>query len=466
MKVLFCIYQLDFADHIALAYLSAVAKNLGHRTYLCVLKDEDLVQKVKEIQPQVVAYSANVWGFEEMVAAHKVARRSGDFISIMGGPQPTFAPETFEHAEVDAYCVGEGELVFEDFLSRVEEGTSWDDISNLITSRGSNEVRPLVKNLDSLPVPDRDLTLSNSILKNTPKKTFYTTRGCPYKCNYCCNNYYHKLYKGKGRIVRRFSVERVITEIEYVKKRYRTDFIKFGDDLFAAKADAWLEEFSEQYSARVGIPFNCYLRFDTVDEKILTLLKKASCYSVHLSIDSTSEYVRETILGRRMKQVDIVEKLRMISGYGINTWVNFMLAAPGSTLEDDLETIQLNKKSDVTYANYSTTDPLKGTALYDYCLEHKLIDPTTSKNDMTGCYEPSRLSCFSDKEKAVRFNIFLLGPIIARLPFPLDKLATKLIKIIPPNLFFRYIRTIYYQYSIENKIFKLHPHLKSHLNNL
>ena len=56
MKILFCIYQLDYADHIALAYLSAVAKALGHDTCLCVLKTENLTEHVKNLQPDVVAF--------------------------------------------------------------------------------------------------------------------------------------------------------------------------------------------------------------------------------------------------------------------------------------------------------------------------------------------------------------------------------------------------------------------------
>ncbi|MBF0227307.1 MAG: B12-binding domain-containing radical SAM protein [Desulfobacterales bacterium] len=456
MKVLFCIYQIDFADHIALAYLSAIAKKMGHSTHLCVLSDSKLQDVVSNIKPDVVAYSANIYGFEEMVAAHKLAKKNHNFVSIMGGPQPTFSPETFEFSDVDAYCVGEGEGAFSDFLKCIEHGDSFDNVLNLITRQKENPVRPLIRNLDDIPFPDRDLVISNSYLKDVSKKTFYATRGCPFKCKYCCNNYYHELYRGKGPIVRRFSVDRIIREIEYVKAHYKTNFIKFGDDIFALKADEWLEEFTEIYSKRIGIPFNCYLRFDMVNEKLLSLLKKAGCYSVHLSVDSTSEIVREKILGRHMKRVDITDKLRMIRSFGINTWVNFMLAAPESTLQNDLDSIMLGKKGKVTYSSYSTTVPLKGTALYDYCLAHNLIDPKTHKSDMIGCSQASTLSCFSHKEKDIRFNIYLLGAIIAKLPFPFDKFATQLIKVIPPNKFFRSMRQLYYKYSIENRIFKLH----------
>ena len=84
MNILFCIYQLDFADHIALAYLSAIARKRGHSTHLCVLKETDLSEKVRVIKPEIIAYSGLVVGFDALVAANREARREHDFIAIMG----------------------------------------------------------------------------------------------------------------------------------------------------------------------------------------------------------------------------------------------------------------------------------------------------------------------------------------------------------------------------------------------
>jgi len=455
MKILFVIHDLGFADHIAVAHLSSIAKQLNHLTFFCSLDRNDLTATVDQVKPDVTAYSVNIIGYQKTIEAHKKATKIHDFISIMGGPHPTFSPETFSESGMDAYCVGEGEYAFKDFLIKVEQGDSFDNVENLITRNKTNPVRPLIRNLDELPPADRDLVISNSFLKNTAKKTFYVSRGCPFKCTYCCNNYLRKLYKGKGPIVRRFSVERIIREIEDVGEKYRMDFIKFGDDCFAIKVDDWLEEFSEKYPKRIGIPFNCFLRLDIVDDAMLKLLKKAGCFSVHLSVDSTSRYVRETILKREMRSENIVEKLRKIRQYGINTWVNYMLAVPESTLQDDLDTIRLSKEAKVTYPAYSTTVPMGKTELYDYCVQQGLINPSTYRGDMSGCSEKSALSCFTEKEKNIRYNVYLLGALIAKLPYPLDKVALFLIKVIQPNISFKKINDYLYDYYIKNKIFKL-----------
>jgi radical SAM superfamily enzyme YgiQ (UPF0313 family) len=455
MKILFVINQLDYADHISIAYLSAIAKKKGHKTALCILSQHPLLNKFIEFHPDVVAYSTDITGFNNIVLAHRTLKSiRKSFVSILGGPHATFSPGTFLDSGMDAYCIGEGEGAFSDFLDAVERGEAIYAIPNLITYGGSTPVRSLIQDLDLLPFPDRELTIANSHLKDVPKKTFYTTRGCPFSCSYCCNNYYKELYRGKGKIVRRFSVSRVLEEIRFVRSRFRTDFIKFGDDLFALKADDWLKEFAERYPREIGIPFNCYLRFDQVDKEVLQLLQQSGCYSVHLSVDSASEYVRENILHRQMKKIDIIWTLRLIRFYGMHTWVNFMLALPESTLEDDLTSLSICRKGKVTYPSFCTTDPMKGTALHTYCINKGYLDPSY-EGDMTKLKDKSPLNCFSKKEKAIRYNIALLGSVAARSPKYLDWLFMFLIKYIPPNPVFRWIQKWFYKYSITHTIFKL-----------
>ena len=132
-----------------------------------------------------------------------------------------------------------------------------------------------------------------------------------------------------------------------------------------------------------------------------------------------------------------------------------MLAVPESSLQDDLDTMDISKRGKVTYAHYSTAVPMKGTQLYDYCVEHNLIDTSSYQGDMNGCSEQSLLSCFDEKEKKIRHNIYSLGAVIPKLPFPLDKIAIWLIKVVPPNNIFRKIRDRVYAYHITHTIFKL-----------
>jgi len=452
VKILFCVYELGYADNIGIGFLSAIAKNRGHETFFIAINQKNLIEEINTIQPDIIGYSANIIGYYDIVNKNREARKLHNYISIMGGPYPTFYPETFEESGMDAYCIGEGEIPFDKFLERVENNISFDDVENLITKNGRNPLGRLESNLDDLPIPDRDLIIGNSYLKDVSKKTFFTSRGCPFSCSYCFNNYFNLLYKGQ-KIVRRFSVDRVIQEIKYLRSKYRLDFIKFGDDLFAIKPDAWLKEFSKKYKEEIGIPFNCYLRLDYINDEILTLLKNAGCFSIHLSVDSTSNYIREKVLNRKVnKKKDLIKEILNIKeNYGINTFVNYMLAVPSSLLEDDLETITWSKSSKITFPHYTTAYPIKNTDLYNYCEETNSLpkDFNTTENKIGKFYEKSELTCFSKKEIDTRYNILLLGGLVSKLPEPLFTIGIWIIKNIKPNKLFKKVWKTFSDYQIK-----------------
>ena len=155
-----------------------------------------------------------------------------------------------------------------------------------------------------------------------------------------------------------------------------------------------------------------------------------------------------------MKKVNIINNLQLIHSYGIKTWVNFMLAAPESTLEDDLKSIDIAYRGKVDYTAYSTTTPVKGTMLYNYSLSKNLIDETYV-GDMFDCYKKSPYNCFTKQDKNIRYNIYLLGAIAAKLPPSLRWLILLIIKKIKPNGLFEMIYATYIKYVRENIIYKL-----------
>jgi len=456
MKVLLVVYTLGYADNIAIAYLSSIAKQSGHEVFFHTLDNGSLVEKIKEIKPDVVGYSANILGFDKLIEQNREARKIHNFVSIMGGPHPTFSSHTFNDSDMDAYCIGEGEYAFRDFLEKIKNKESFDDVENLLTKNGVNHLRPLIKNLDELPMPDRDLVIANSFLKDTSKKTFYTSRGCPFKCSYCCNSRYNRMYSGQ-RIIRKFSVDRVMREIKEVACNYRTDFIKFGDDLFASKVTDWLVEFADRYRKEINIPFNCYLRCDLIDDELLRILKYAGCYSVSMSVDSTSEYVRENVLQRNMsKKANLINNIRRVRDFGIHTLVNYMLAVPCSSNEYDIETIEWSRKANVSYALYTTATPMPGTVLHNYCLGNSLLDADSNLGNFVDAFDKkSMLNCFTEREKDIRYNVYLLGNLVAKLPKPLYNLGMYVIKHGTPNILYKKIRDLLHKHFIETRIYKV-----------
>jgi hypothetical protein len=107
-----------------------------------------------------------------------------------------------------------------------------------------------------------------------------------------------------------------------------------------------------------------------------------------------------------------------------------------------------------TYIPYTTTVPMKGTRLHDYSISNGLIAPNYV-GDLSDCSKRSPYTCFTEKDKDIRYNIFLVGTIISKFPWPLRQLATWGIQHVKPNRFFEWIKRTHYKYMIETKIFKL-----------
>ena len=453
MNILFVIDKLGYSENTGIAHLSSIAKKEGHKTFFYSLDNLLLVDYVKKTKPDIIAYSCDSLSFNSTVMENKILKNSYDFVSIMGGPHPTFDPESFNTSGMDAYCIGEGEYAFKEFLQHVENNQSFDNIQNLITNKKNNPIRPLITNLDELPMPDHDLILGNTFLGLTSKKSFLTSRGCPFNCSYCCNNVYKKIYKNKGRYVRRFSVDYKINEIKYVKNKYRTDFIKLDDDCFCFKIDDWLKDFLNRYEQEIDVPFNCILRFDMVNDEMLTLLKNAGCYSVHLSIDSLNPDIRKNILHRNMNIDNDMMKniLKKIRKHGINTFVNFMLGIPTSSIQDEIDTIKFSNDSDITYPAYTMTVPFYGTELYKFCVKNGFINTDYKHGDFYGY---TSLNGFSMEQTIIQHNIFFLGSLLSKI----DK---KYLEFFIPMIYeyneklYKDIWKKFYEFNIKNEIYKI-----------
>ena len=95
MEILYVVDELGYADHIAVAYLSGVSKELGHQSHFCSIDRTNLSDKVVEIKPDVVAYSFHNSGFDDIVSSHNSAKEKHNFVFSGLSPDKKL-PEIFE----------------------------------------------------------------------------------------------------------------------------------------------------------------------------------------------------------------------------------------------------------------------------------------------------------------------------------------------------------------------------------
>jgi len=457
MKILFIFKSENFLAPLGLLIISSVAKRAGHQTFLSEMNHEDPLECIAALKPDVVAYSSSTGEAKHYLRMNqKVKNRFPEIFTIMGGPHPTFFPEMISESTLDAICKGEGDQAFVDVLDALETGNTVDTIPNIIT-RGNNdsgsecEVRRLIEDLDSLPFPDYELLYDNTPMGGYPLKNFMTSRGCPYPCTYCFNHSWMKIYKGKGRIVRRHSVDYVIEDIDRVRARWPLSCVKFYDDIFTFEADVWLEEFSEKYRKKIGLPFFILTRCDLLTEHMVKLLKHAGCRTISMSIEAGNYEIRNKLLKRRMTNEQIIKAHRLCEKYGIYTFTNNIIGLPKTGFSHDLESLELSLECHVDWGEFLQFHPYPGTELGDLSLQLGVYTPAYDEMHTSYQYK-SPLNCFTEEEKILQRNLALLGPVAVVVP-ALKHIIIKYLLKLPPNKFYTFLYFLAKQYALRKKIY-------------
>ena len=201
-------------------YLSAMLKKHGYQVELIVPDEEkeDWKEKIKD---------AGMIAFSCMTSSHKWAIKTAQEVKekyptipiIFGGVHPTVFPEVINEKPIDYMARGEGDHTFLELVQKLEKNEETTNIPGIWAKKNGeifrNEVAGLPQDLDELPFPDRELYYSKyKFLRDIPTKRFMTSRGCPFQCAFCFNHVYLQMYRGKGRYLRRRSVDNLIREIK------------------------------------------------------------------------------------------------------------------------------------------------------------------------------------------------------------------------------------------------------------
>ena len=308
MKVLF-LTKYEYYEPNGIMSLSAILKQNGHECDLVDLSlSKDYVQEIKSFAPDIIAYSVYTGRHSFYLQLNRELKRKFSFLAVFGGPHATFFPEMVEEEGVDVLCRGEGEHAMVELANALSKGIDYSNIKNLWVKRAGkvqqNEVRPLIEDLDSLPFIDREIGQKYAHYRKLRRRIVLTGRGCPYDCTYCFNHIYGELYKGKGKRIRRRSVENVMAEVKQVAAEFNPSRFVFIDDIFIMEKQ-WCHDFCKRYKEEIGLPFMAYTRLNLVTEEVLRDLKDAGCDALLYAIESGNDYIRNKVLNRKMSEDQI-----------------------------------------------------------------------------------------------------------------------------------------------------------------
>ncbi|MDD5086260.1 MAG: radical SAM protein, partial [Candidatus Nanoarchaeia archaeon] len=252
---------------------------------------------------------------------------------IFGGIHVTSCPEeVIKNDFVDYAVLGEGEQAVVDLVENPKKTSiknTWVKKNGKIIK---NPLRNLLANLDELPFPDRMLYHAEApFLKDVYH--CMTSRGCPFGCTYCFNNFMRKLYKNKGQWLRRRSVDNVIQELKIMKEKLKYKQILFVDDCFTNDIK-WLSEFIKKYKKEIDVPFKAIAHPFFINKQIVSALKEGGCIRLQLGVQTPIERVRRDICKRCDSNKVIENAVREIKKQGISFQVDHIFGLPGEKIKD------------------------------------------------------------------------------------------------------------------------------------
>jgi len=368
-------------ESLPITEISAVLKNSGFETDLLIQKDEGarFFEEIAHIHPDAFVVPFDIMGQSWSInITNELKKRWRDIPVIAVGTYATLFPEVLSQCDADVLCRGEAEYALKEFFTKLRNNEDYGGVKNLWIKRDGeivkNQLRPLISNLDELPIPDRELYYRRyEYLRKFSTKRIVAGRGCAQRCFYCYNPALQDLYECRGKLfTRKKSPERVLVDIEDLKKRAVVKSIYFIDDLFTDDK-AWLLKFCEIYPRKFKIPFACNITADSVDEDKTKALKSAGCRAVLMGVETGNEKLRVEVLNKVVKDEQIVRAAELFKKYKMKFLTYNMLGLPTETLDSLLKTVEFNQKLRPDYIRVTVAFPMPHTKMTDIAVEKGLV---------------------------------------------------------------------------------------------
>ncbi len=299
------------------------------------------------------------------MAAH--AKKKGCTVIICSSDASDHYEKYFDNG-VDYVICGEGEVTLLQLLICLQKKDDVSQLQGIAFRTGANPVvtppRPVLRDLDNLPQPAWDLIDLEPYRQLWKNRHGYfslniaTTRGCPYKCNWCAKPIYGNRYNSR-------SPEHVADEIELLLTRHHPDHFWMSDDIFGLKPN-WVIHFHEIINKkRLSFKYKIQSRADLlVEEDLVRALAGSGCETVWLGAESGSQKILDA-MDKGISIAQIKRATILLKNNHIKVGYFLQFGYPGETTADIELTIRMVLDQMPDEIGISVSYPLPGTKFYE-----------------------------------------------------------------------------------------------------
>jgi anaerobic magnesium-protoporphyrin IX monomethyl ester cyclase len=361
---------------LGLGYIAAYLRQQGHAVRMVLsLTPEVLLDQLQTFKPELVGVSCMTPTFPQAVAICRLVKKHSNAATVLGGPHVTaLKEEILQEQSVDYVVYGEGELTITELCQALEQSDRQvSHIQGLVYRAPdgtvkTNPPRALIKEVDSLPFPARDLVdmtrlgTHKYIDVGRVSATMISSRGCPFKCAFCSSHI------TMGKIYRFRSAENVLAEIDELVDRYRVNHIAFEDDTFTLNRDRVETICRGLIQRNYDLTWYCLSRVESMDPELARLMRQAGCRLVSFGIESGNPEILEKI----HKKISLPAARQAIEACyqaGLRTQCTFILGFPFDTQQTMADTLHFAQELSPTIAIFFALVPYPGTEMFQYLPE-------------------------------------------------------------------------------------------------
>jgi radical SAM superfamily enzyme YgiQ (UPF0313 family) len=341
------------------------------------LEPEALWDRLDGYAPDLVAVSAlNI----DAACSYRIAEIAREWdkkvVTALGGPLALRQADLVLNESVfDWVFEGPADRTFPVALERYFSGRSLGrDLPgfNYRSSDGAFVLNPgqdLIRDLDHVPLPAWDLVDFDryrrhdrprmiASVEERPYAFLFTSRGCPYLCNYC-----HDIFT--KRFIYR-SEDNVLEEMKLLYYQYGVREFHIVDDIFnlhKPRVQALMARIRDTFEEDIFIAFPNGLRGDILDQKTIDAMVSAGTYHAIISVETVTPRLQDLI----EKYLDVEKAEWAINEFarqGVTVQGAFMLGFPTETPDEIEATIRYAVRSRLSLVHFFSVIPQPQTPIY------------------------------------------------------------------------------------------------------
>jgi len=371
---------------LGILYLATALEQAGIN--VSVLDQAAMGYTVNQTVSWIEKQKADLVGFSALVSSgrmagllsSKIKDRNPRTVTLVGNHYATFNAERIltKYPSVDIVVRGEAEGTIVDLAKHIERGDDLKQV-NGVAFRNKNKItlnpdRPLLKDLDLLPFPNRRLLQAEyhciiAGVSIAPKKftSIVSSRGCSYSCRFCnCTSLARNFWRAR-------SATNTLDELKQLKSEGYKQLI-FVDDNFTLNPKRVIELCRGMRKEKLDMEWIAEGRVDVRSSEMLREMVAAGLRVLYFGIENANQRLLD-YYDKKATPEQAEKAVRAARKAGVDIIVgSFVIGAADETRKEIQNTINFAKRVPLDIPQFNILCAYSGNDIWNEFVEKGLLD--------------------------------------------------------------------------------------------